>query len=58
MDLHGTFERDGASFWWLDWCCDGSHADAPGLTPETKSPHGDWLTCWPTAVTSKALRRS
>jgi len=35
MDLHGTFERDGAGFWWLDWCCDGSHADAPGLTPDT-----------------------
>ncbi|MEA2444266.1 MAG: hypothetical protein QOJ12_1558 [Thermoleophilales bacterium] len=35
MSLHEPFERDGADFWWLDWCCDGSHADAPGLTPDT-----------------------
>ena len=36
--LHESFERDfgaGAGFWWLDWCCDGSRADAPGLTPDT-----------------------
>ena len=35
MELHAPFERDGADFWWLDWCCDGSRADAPGLTPDT-----------------------
>lgn len=33
--LHDRFEADGADFWWLDWCCDGSRADAPGLTPDT-----------------------
>jgi hypothetical protein len=33
--LHDDFESEGASFWWLDWCCDGSKADAPGLTPDT-----------------------
>jgi alpha-glucosidase (family GH31 glycosyl hydrolase) len=33
--LHDHFEKDGASFWWLDWCCDGTKADAPGLTPDT-----------------------
>jgi len=33
--LHEPFERDGADFWWLDWCCDASKADAPGLTPDT-----------------------
>jgi hypothetical protein len=33
--LHEPFERQGADFWWLDWCCDGSRADAPGLTPDT-----------------------
>jgi alpha-glucosidase (family GH31 glycosyl hydrolase) len=33
--LHDRFEKDGASFWWLDWCCDASSADAPGLTPDT-----------------------
>jgi alpha-glucosidase (family GH31 glycosyl hydrolase) len=33
--LHDRFEKDGASFWWLDWCCDASKADAAGLTPDT-----------------------
>ena len=33
--LHEPFERDGTDFWWLDWCCDGTRADAPGLTPDT-----------------------
>jgi hypothetical protein len=33
--LHDGFEKQGADFWWLDWCCDGSRADAPGLTPDT-----------------------
>jgi alpha-glucosidase (family GH31 glycosyl hydrolase) len=35
FSLHDLFEKQGASFWWLDWCCDGSHVDAPGLTPDT-----------------------
>jgi hypothetical protein len=35
LALHEPFEKDGASFWWLDWCCDGSRAEAPGLTPDT-----------------------
>lgn len=35
FDLHEPFERQGPLFWWLDWCCDGSSADAPGLTPDT-----------------------
>jgi hypothetical protein len=33
--LHEPFERDGADFWWLDWCCDGTKAEAPGLTADT-----------------------
>jgi hypothetical protein len=33
--LHDSFENDGADFWWLDWCCDGTKAGAPGLTPDT-----------------------
>lgn len=24
----------GVDFWWLDWCCDGSKAEAPGLTAD------------------------
>ncbi len=35
FDLHRTFEDDGDVFWWLDWCCDGTTANAPGLTPDT-----------------------
>ena len=35
FDLHEPFEDQGVDFWWLDWCCDGTHADAPGLTPDT-----------------------
>ena len=33
--LHDRFEQEGNDFWWLDWCCDGSHVSAPGLTPDT-----------------------
>ncbi len=33
--LHEQFEADGTDFWWLDWCCDGTRADTPGLTPDT-----------------------
>jgi alpha-glucosidase (family GH31 glycosyl hydrolase) len=35
FDLHRRFEEQGADFWWLDWCCDGSHLDTPGVTPDT-----------------------
>ena len=35
FDLHAPFEEQGADLWWLDWCCDGSSADAPGLTADT-----------------------
>lgn len=33
--LHEPFEQHGIDFWWLDWCCDESHARAPGLTEDT-----------------------
>jgi len=33
--LHEPFERDGIDFWWLDWCCDESHARSAGLTEDT-----------------------
>jgi alpha-glucosidase (family GH31 glycosyl hydrolase) len=35
FSLHDLFEKQGANFWWLDWCCDGTHVDLPGLTPDT-----------------------
>jgi alpha-glucosidase (family GH31 glycosyl hydrolase) len=33
--LHQPIEDDGADLWWLDWCCDGSSAQAPGLSADT-----------------------
>jgi hypothetical protein len=33
--LHNPLEAGGVDFWWLDWCCDGSSAQAPGLTADT-----------------------
>jgi Glycosyl hydrolases family 31/Domain of unknown function (DUF5110)/NPCBM-associated, NEW3 domain of alpha-galactosidase/Carbohydrate binding module (family 6)/IPT/TIG domain len=35
--LQQPFEAQGAAFWWLDWCCDGSTVSMPGLTPD------DWI---------------
>ncbi len=37
--LHESFERDGADFWWLDYCCDEAYALAPGLTQDTWINH-------------------
>ena len=34
FDLHQTMEQQGADFWWLDWCCDGSYSSLPGVTPD------------------------
>ena len=34
FDLHQTMEQQGASFWWLDWCCDNSYSSLPGVTPD------------------------
>ena len=28
-------EKAGVDFWWLDWCCEGSRAQAPGLSADT-----------------------
>jgi alpha-glucosidase (family GH31 glycosyl hydrolase) len=33
--LHRDFEQAGADVFWFDWCCDGSSANAPGLTADT-----------------------
>jgi hypothetical protein len=37
--LHEQFERQGLDFWWLDWCCDESRAQAPGLAQDTWINH-------------------
>jgi alpha-glucosidase (family GH31 glycosyl hydrolase) len=34
LDLHQTMEKQGADFWWLDWCCDDSGSSMPGVTPD------------------------
>ena len=39
FSLHEPFERAGADFWWLDWCCDESFALAAGLTQDTWINH-------------------
>ena len=31
--LQQSFQAQGVSFWWLDWCCDDSVVSAPGVTP-------------------------
>lgn len=34
FELHRPIAEDGADFWWLDWCCEGSSAEAPGLNAD------------------------
>ncbi|MCW2945374.1 MAG: alpha-xylosidase [Actinoallomurus sp.] len=34
LDLHQTMEKQGADFWWLDWCCESSQSSMPGVTPD------------------------
>jgi len=32
--LQQSFEKQGVSFWWLDWCCDNSVVSSPSVTPD------------------------
>ena len=32
--LHAPIAEAGVDFWWLDWCCEGASAVAPGLSPD------------------------
>lgn len=34
FELHEPIAADGVDFWWLDWCCEGSVAEAPGLNAD------------------------
>jgi alpha-glucosidase (family GH31 glycosyl hydrolase) len=34
LNLHQTMEKQGADFWWLDWCCEDSRSSLPGVTPD------------------------
>ena len=51
--LHEPIEATGIDFWWLDWCCEGSHAEAPGLSADTwinaayAKQHEDMGSRWP-----------
>jgi Glycosyl hydrolases family 31/Domain of unknown function (DUF5110)/NPCBM-associated, NEW3 domain of alpha-galactosidase/Carbohydrate binding module (family 35)/IPT/TIG domain len=36
--LQQPIQDQGVSFWWLDWCCDGSNVSMPGVTPDS------WIT--------------
>lgn len=35
FDLHKPIADTGIDFWWLDWCCEGARAQAPGLSADT-----------------------
>ena len=37
--LQQSFQRQGVSFWWLDWCCDDSVVSSPGVTPDAWVDH-------------------
>jgi hypothetical protein len=37
--LQQNLQRQGVSFWWLDWCCDESIVSMPGLTPDSWIDH-------------------
>lgn len=37
--LQQSFERQGISFWWLDWCCDASTVSMRGVTPDAWIGH-------------------
>ena len=37
--LQQSFQAQGVSFWWLDWCCDDSVVSSPGVTPDAWIDH-------------------
>jgi hypothetical protein len=37
--LQQSFQSQGVSFWWLDWCCDNSVVSTPGVTPDAWIDH-------------------
>ena len=37
--LQKSFLQQGVSFWWLDWCCDGSTVSTHGVTPDSWVDH-------------------
>jgi VCBS repeat-containing protein len=51
LDLHQSMEAQGADFWWLDWCCDGSFSSLPGVTPDA------WINQQYASDTNKTVGR-
>lgn len=39
FSLQQSFEHQGVSFWWLDWCCDVSTVSMTGVTPDSWIDH-------------------
>ena len=39
FSLQQSFQQQGVSFWWLDWCCDASVVSSPGVTPDAWIDH-------------------
>ncbi len=37
--LQQSFQKQGVSFWWLDWCCDDSIVSMAGVTPDAWIDH-------------------
>lgn len=37
--IQQPIQDQGVSFWWLDWCCDGSNVSMPGVTPDSWINH-------------------
>jgi hypothetical protein len=37
--IQQPLQDQGVSFWWLDWCCDGSNVSMPGVTPDSWVNH-------------------
>ena len=51
FDLHQQMERQGADFWWLDWCCENSSSSLSGVTPDA------WINQQYASDTTKQIGR-
>ncbi len=39
FDIQAPLQKQGVSFFWLDWCCDFSTVSMPGVTPDSWIDH-------------------
>jgi alpha-glucosidase (family GH31 glycosyl hydrolase) len=42
--LHEPFEREGADFWWHDWCCEEARVN--GVVPDGTVSGDAWINSW------------